>query len=247
MRRDVRAVPVGQAGARAATPPLSRQVRYVESWEELVSAQFDGEVNALCWKRTLDGDFDEVMTALGGNAGVVNLGDAQLGSLRLSPAGQAAVSAVLNDVKRLEGHGLEPELNYISTYPRDQTSVVATDVYSFHVDRAPRNVDTWLCTYSGAATQGLDNADAMRCVDIPERRQKLLQVYGGADDGGFRRFLRDGNYDLHYTASSDTSPWCFGVSHLWRVATLTPERRTKPCIHRAPPDVPGQARLLLIA
>lgn len=246
MRCERRAVPVESTGARDAVP-LTRQVRYVESWEELVSAQLSAEVNALCWRRTFDGDFGEVITALDGNAGVVNLCDAQLRSLRLSVAGQAAVGAMQSDVRRLEEHGLEPELNYITTYPRDQTSVVATDVYSFHVDRAPRDVDTWLCTYFGAATQGLDNADAVRRVDLPDSRQRLLQVYGGADDAGFRRFLRDGNYDLHYAASSGVTPWCFGVSHMWRVATLTPDRHIEPCIHRAPPDVPGKARLLLIA
>lgn len=225
----------------------SRQVRYVKSWEQLVSASFDGEVNALCWKRTLGGDFDELMSALTGNSGVVNLGEEQLRSLRLSDAGQAAVAAVMDDLNRLDEHGLEPELNYITTYPRDHTSVVATDVYSFHVDRAPCNVDTWLCTYHGAPSQGLDNRDAVRYVDVPERREQLLQVYGGADDAGFRGFLRDGNYDLHYAPLRGATPWCFGVAHMWRVATLTPERRVQPCIHRAPPDVPGRARLLLIA
>jgi hypothetical protein len=37
------------------------QIHYVNSFEELVSTAFVGDVNAICWHRKLLGDFSEII------------------------------------------------------------------------------------------------------------------------------------------------------------------------------------------
>lgn len=65
---------------------------------------------------------------------------------------------MLNDLRLLQALEREPVLNLIDGYPRDEDSgPVATDVFSFHVDRTPVEADTWLCTYHGAPSEGLRN------------------------------------------------------------------------------------------
>ena len=54
--------------------------------------------------------------------------------------------------------GLAPVLDLIHGYPRDEEGgPVPTDVYSFHVDSATTETDTWLCTYHGPTSDGLRN------------------------------------------------------------------------------------------
>lgn len=225
------------------------RVAYVSSFDELLAVEFDEVVVAACWERPFDADFEAVVKALGGRAGSRELDEAELIELELSAGGQRAVEQMVADLRRLTELGLEPELNLVHEYPRDATdAVVATDVYSFHVDRAPLGVDTWLCTYWGSPSEGLSNEHAVRRVDVPETRAALLRQFGGVEGPRFEAFLRDDHYDLHYVGTPDAEPWSFGVGHLWRVATAG-EKSPNPvaCIHRAPADVPGQARLLLIA
>jgi hypothetical protein len=45
-------------------------VRVVGSFEELITTPFRDGVNALCWPRTLDGDFGEVVDNLGLGKGI---------------------------------------------------------------------------------------------------------------------------------------------------------------------------------
>ena len=225
------------------------RLRRVKDFRALVETPLADGVNALCWERTLTGDFGEVVAELGSGEGITALDEARLLALPVSAAGRAASEVLLADLRLLRAHGLAPELNCIHGYPRDEEpGPVATDVYSFHADSAPVPADTWLCTYHGPASEGLRNEDALRRVDIPATRAELLRLYGGEDDEAFREFLHDHCYDLHYHPGPAAQPFSFGVGHLWRIALEYPGCPVPPCIHRAPPTAPGQPpRLLLIS
>lgn len=229
-------------------PPEYPRIQRVGSFQELVSTPFANGVNALCWERVLIGDFAEVVERLGVSEGVTPIDEARLCALSLSAAGRAAVEVLLEDQRLLREHGAAPVLNCFLGYPQDEEPVVLpTDVYSFHADSAPVEADTFLCTYHGAASEGLRNDEAQRRVDDPATRAELLKLFGGKDGAGFREFLNENCYDLHYAATPGARPYSFGVGNLWRIATDWPGSLVPPCIHRAPAIVPGQLpRLLLI-
>lgn len=223
-------------------------IRRVTSFQELVAAPFAAGVNALCWPRTLPGDFSEIVRLLGGGEDIMVLDEARLLALPVNGAGRVAVEFMLADLRLLHGRELGPVLNRIHAYPRDeQPGPVATHVFSFHVDSAPVEADTWLCTYHGPASEGLRNEDAVRRVDIPATRAELLKEFGGADDAAFRGFLAEHCYDLHHAPVAGARPYSFGRGNLWRIATEWPGSPVPPCIHRAPETAPGEARLLLIS
>jgi hypothetical protein len=207
-------------------PPGYNRVRTGGSFPELVATPFTGGVNAICWPRSLPGDFGAVVAALGGGEGIVALDE---GRLRALPVGAA--------------------LNCVHDYPRDEApGPVATDVFSFHADSAPIEADTWLCTYFGAPSEGLRNDEAQRRVELPATRAELLRQYAGADDAGFAAYLKENCYDLHYAPLPAAQPFSFGVGHLWRIAVDWPGSSVPPCIHRAPATMAGQPpRLLLIS
>jgi len=230
-------------------PPGYTRIKVVKSFEELVSTPFGNGVNALCWERTLAGDFGEVVERLGEGEGIATLDEARLGALGLSAAGRAAVAVLLEDLRLLGDLGLSPILDCIRSYPRDDDAgPVRTDVYSWHVDSATVEADTWLCTYFGATSEALRNDEAQRRVDIAETRAELLKTFGGEDDAGFAEFLRENCYDLHYAAAPHAQPIPFGVGNLWRIATEWPGSPVPPCIHRAPETQPDEPpRLLLIS
>ena len=230
-------------------PPDYPRIQRVNSFEELVTTPFAGGVNAFCWPRTLPGDFGEVVGLLGGSDDIMTLDDAQLRALPVSAAGRAAIEVLLEDQRLLREHGVAPVLNCIRSYPRDEVpAVVSTDVYSFHADSAPVEADTFLCTYHGAASEGLRNEDAQRRVELPATRAELLKLYGGADDADFAVFLSENCYDLHYAAVPSAQAYNFGMGNLWRIAVDWPGSPVPPCVHRAPENRPGQPpRLLLIA
>jgi hypothetical protein len=223
----------------------------VRDFHELVRAPFRGRVNALCWERTLSGDYAEVVRLIGQGSGepITPLDEELLLGLPLSDAGRVAAQQMLGDLRQLRELGLDPVLNCIHGYPRDESdSPVATDVFSYHADSAPIEADTWLCTYFGACSEGLHSQDAVRRVDVPATRAALLQRYGGPDDPGFEEFLREQCYELHYVPRPGAEPYSFGVGHLWRIATEFPGSPVPPCVHRAPSTRPGDpARLLLIS
>jgi len=226
---------------------LSR-IRQVRSFEELWSTRFDDGVNALCWERTLPGDYAEVIAKLGPGEGIVVLEDERIRSLELTPAGQLAAEAMLADQQLLRDHDLVPSLNCVyDCVCGFDAGTVPTDVTSFHVDSAPVEVDTWLCTYFGASSEGLRNEDALLKVEITEIREQLLKEYGGADDAGFAEFLHEHSYDSHYAPKPGATPYPFGTFALWRIATRWPDSPVPPCIHRAPENRPGSPRLLLIS
>ena len=231
-------------------PPTSQaRIRVVNSFAELVATPFGEGVNALCWARTLPGDFREVVERLDVPEEMMTLDEALLNALPLSDVGRLAVDILLEDQRLLRAHGLAPVLDCLQGYPRDDASeVVRTDVYSFHADRAPVEADTYLCTYHGAASEGVSNEEARRHVDRPGTRAKLLEQFGGADDDTFAEYLREHCYDLHYALEPGAQPFSFGVGNLWRIAVEYPGCPVPPCLHRAPEQRPGDpARLLLIS
>ncbi|MES2440945.1 MAG: hypothetical protein V4584_17910 [Verrucomicrobiota bacterium] len=232
-----------------APPPDHPRVKVVGSFHELLTTPFADGVNALCWPRALPGDFGEVAARLGAGDGIVPLDEEQLRSLPLGEAGRVAVEIMLEDRRLLREQDLDPEINAIHAYDRDETDgPVATDVLSFHVDSATEEADTWLCTYHGAPSEGLPNEDAMLRVDVPETRSELLGLHGGADDEAFREFLSENCYYLHYAPLAPARPYSFGVGNLWRIATDWPGSPVPPCIHRAPETRTGDpVRLLLIS
>ena len=230
-------------------PPGYTRIKAVRSFVELITTPMSNGINALCWQRTLPGDFCEIVGCLGVIREITTLDHTSLLALPLSPAGQTARDILIQDQYLLREAGLAPSLDCIPTYPRDaDAGPVPTDVYSFHADSATVVADTYLCSYTEAASEGLRNDEARRRVDIPETRAALLKLYGGADDDLFAAYLNDHCYDLHYAPIADARPFNFGLGNLWRIATEYPDSLVPPCIHRAPTTLPGRPpRLLLIS
>jgi hypothetical protein len=232
-----------------AFPAQSSSVRYVADFEALRSMPLDHGVNALCWKRTLPPGFDALAALLGPGKGVVSLDAETLRGLSGGQAVREAAEFMLADLTRLDALGLDPVLNLIHAYPRDDTDApVPTDVYSFHADSAPVPASTWLCTYAGAPTEALPEGQARRKIDDPATRATLRRAFGGPEGPDFEAFLRENCYDLHYAPTPGAQPFSFGLGNLWRIALSHPDSPVPPCIHRAPlcgtEDPP---RLLLIS
>lgn len=225
------------------------RIRVVNSFQELATTRFADGVNALCWPRRLAGDFAEVVAQFGPGEGIVSLDEDRLRRLSVSDAGRKAIETLLEDQRLLRDLALDPVLNCIHGYPRDENpGPVPTHVFSFHADSAPVETDTWLCTYHGAPSEGLRNEEARRRIDIPATRAELLRRFGGNDDATFLEYLNENCYDLHYAPSAQARPFSFGLGNLWRIAVEYPGSPVPPCIHRAPDPGPGQpSRLLLIS
>jgi hypothetical protein len=230
-------------------PPNYPRIKTVGSFEELISTPFVGGVNALCWQRMLTGNFREIVDGLGPGEGIVSIEDGCLGALTLSADGDLARKFVLEDLERLRRHDLQPGLDCVYSSVRDESGApVRTDVSSFHVDSATVQADTFLCTYVGAASEGLRNDQGCRHVDITETRAALLQLFGGEEGAEFVEFLNDHYYDLHYAPLPGAEPFSFGLGNLWRIATEYPGSPVPPCIHRAPfTELGTLPRLLLIS
>ena len=226
-------------------------VRRVQSWEELVATPFGEGINALCWERTLPGDYAEVVRLLGGGNGEAlrALEPEELRALRVGPEGRKAVEQMIADFELLRAQDLDPVLNCIYGYPRDEEpGPVVTDVFSFHADRAPFEAATFLCTYHGPSSEGLRPEDAVRRVDVPSTRAALRAAFGGEEGAEFEAFLAEFCYDLHYAPVTRAQPYSFGRGNLWRITTEFPGSPVPPCVHRAPDTQPGDpARLLLIS
>ena len=225
------------------------RLKVVGSFEELVRTPLSDGINALCWQRTLQGDFGEIVEKLGVGKGITSIDGERLLALDLSEAGQVAREVLLQDQELLRARELLPSLDCVNGYENAiESELLRTDVQSWHVDSATVEADTYLCTYFGAASEGLWNEEAMRRVDVPEFRAELLQLYGGADDAGFCDYLNENFLDLHYAPLPDARPFSFGLGHLWRIAIVYPGSPVPPCIHRAPVTLPGMPqRLLLIS
>lgn len=221
-------------------------IKPVKNFPALLATPFADGVNALCWQRALPGDYAEVVRLLGPGEGIVALDEDRLRSLEPGDRGQAAVGQMLADLALLRDAGRDPVLNIIYGYPRDEEGgPVPTDVLSWHVDSAPVEADTWLCTYHGAPSEGLRNDQAIRKVDDPKIRAQLLSLFAGEEGAAFDEWLNENHYDLHYAARPGAEPYSFGLFNLWRITCAWPGSPVPPCVHRAPAT--RSPRLLLIS
>lgn len=227
-------------------PGAEKQVRFVTSFHELVNTPYDGAVNAICWSREPAGDFSEIVNKLKPAGNITVLDEADLLALELSEAGRQARQTLLNDLEVLREHGAAPVLNLIRCYDRDDTHpFFPTDVYSFHADRSPVPAHTFLCTYYGAASEIVPNAQAQQKILIPEVRNELEKLYNGPAEA-FDTFLKENFFDLHYQAKPGANIIGLGLGQIWKLAVDYPQSNTLPCVHRAPEEKNGQPRLLLI-
>ncbi|MBS7233708.1 DUF1826 domain-containing protein [Flavobacterium psychroterrae] len=224
----------------------NNQIGVVSTFAELVHTNFKGEMNALCWYRNLDGDFNEVVTQLSLKENITEIYPKDLIALQLSEKGNIAREIILNDIQLLTDFGASPALNLLKCYERDdEFDFISTDVYSFHVDRSPIATDTFLCTYLGASSDIVSNMQAEQKILIPEIRAKLKELYDGPDEE-FENFLEENYFDLHYQLHDNAEPVNLGLGHLWRLAVDHPKKQVLPCIHRAPTENEDEYRLLLI-
>jgi hypothetical protein len=222
------------------------QIGIVATFDELVYNAFKGETNALCWYRNVEGDFNEIVNQLQLKENITEVHPKDLLALQLSEKGNLAREIILNDLQLLTDFGGSPSLNLLKCYERDEEfDFISTDVYSYHVDRSPIATDTFLCTYHGAASDIISNAQAEQKILIPEIREKLAALHNGPEEE-LEDFLKDNYFDLHYQAKPNATPVNLGIGNLWRLAVDHPEQQVLPCIHRAPIEKEGEYRLLLI-
>lgn len=222
------------------------QIGVVSTFAELIDRHFNGEMNALCWQRSLHGDFKEIIDKLELIENITEVTIDDLINLNLSVQGDLARDVILNDMQLLTELGASPSLNLLKCYERDDDfDFISTDVYSFHVDRSPIEADTFLCTYYGAASDIVPNDHVTQKILIPEIRAKLEALYDGPASE-FDDFLAEYFFDLHYQLKENAVPVNLGNGHLWRLAVDHPTQKVLPCVHRAPVENEGEFRLLLI-
>lgn len=219
------------------------RIHNVSNFQELISTRFNNEMNAICWERKLSGDFAEIVEAMPFEGNIKEVTKDELLALSLSEQGKRAREILLNDLALLQEHGAQPVLNLIKNYEKDDF-FFPTDVYSYHVDRSPVPTSTFLCTYHGASSDILPNAQAEQKILIPEIREQLKQLHDGEED--FETFLKEHFFDLHYQEKANAQPINLGIGHLWRLAVDHPDSPCLPCVHRAPHEKDGKTRLLLI-
>ncbi|MEY8760556.1 DUF1826 domain-containing protein [Chryseobacterium tongliaoense] len=225
---------------------MNNQIGVVSTFSELINTDFQGTMNAICWKRNLAGDFKEIVSKLQLKENITEVSVEDLSELKLSEKGNIARETILKDLQSLTDFGASPTLNLLKSYERDdEFDFISTDVYSFHVDRSPIMTDTFLCTYHGAASEILPNNQAEQKILIPEIRAKLKELYDGPE-AVFETFLKDYFFDLHYQPKPNAKPVNLESGHLWRLAVDHPGQKVLPCVHRAPVENDGEYRLLLI-
>ena len=223
-----------------------KQISVVSSFSELISSNFQGDRNAICWYRNLNGDFQEIVKKLQLKENITEISVDDLLALQLSEYGRLAREIIIADIQQLTELGASPTLNLIQNYERDdELDFISTDVYSFHVDRSPIPTDTFLCTYHGAASEILPNDQVEQKILVPEIREKLKNLHDGPE-AEFENFLEEYFFDLHYRAKPESKPVNLGLGHLWRLAVDHPTQQVLPCVHRAPIEIDGEYRLLLI-
>lgn len=223
------------------------QVHSVQSFKALTETPFVDQRNAIVWPRKLRGDFYEIVEKFEFSENMKELELEELMELDLSEAGQLARTTLIEDLKALEEHGVSPILNLIKAYERDDAyPLFPTDVYSYHVDRSPVPTDTFLCTYHGASSEILPNAEGEQKIQVPEIRAELKKLYGEEDEEGFKAFLSEYFFDLHYQAKAEAQTIKLGIGNLWKLAVDHPQSQVPPCLHRAPKENDGEVRLLLI-
>src|SRR6218665_95314 len=224
----------------------NQQVEVVSTFPELVNTHFQGTVNAICWERDLDGDFQEIVSKLTLEENITEVSAEDLAAIELSEKGQIARDIILKDLQLLSDHGALPSLNLLKNYERDEElDFISTDVYSYHVDHSPIASSTFLCTYFGAASDILPNDQAVQKIQISEIREKLRALHDDNDED-FEAFLKEYYFDLHYQPKPNAKPTNLGTGNLWRLSVDHPGQEVLPCVHRAPLEHEGEYRLLLI-
>jgi hypothetical protein len=224
----------------------NKQIHHVTNFHDLISTPFSGEINAMGWMRKLSGDFAEIVNKVALSGNITTIEEEELRALDLSEQGQIAREILLQDFEALSAYGASPILNVINNYDRDDSyPFFPTDVYSFHVDRSPIAVDTFLCTYYGDPSEILPNEQGIQKIHVPEIRAELRKLYHGEEEG-FDAFLQEHFFDLHYQAKPDAHLINLGVGNLWRLAVDHPDMKVPPCLHRAPVERSGLKRLLMI-
>ncbi|MBK6527212.1 MAG: hypothetical protein IPG07_17685 [Crocinitomicaceae bacterium] len=227
-------------------PETENHIHIVSSFEDLVLTSFQGSMNAICWKRELKGDFSEIVNKIELDGNITEIDPENLLELQLNEEGQLAREILLNDFNLLKEYSAAPALNVIKHYDRDEAhAFFPTDVYSFHVDRSPIPGATFLCTYYGAPSEIITNAQVQQKIRVPEIRNQLEKLYTGSPEG-FESFLSEHFFDLHYQPLLNAQPISLGLGHLWRLAIDHPESKVLPCVHRAPVEKDGELRLLMI-
>jgi hypothetical protein len=73
----------------------NNQVGVVVTFSELMNTDFQGNTNALCWHRNLDGDFKEIVTQLQLKDNITEVSIEDLLALQLSEKGSAAREIIL--------------------------------------------------------------------------------------------------------------------------------------------------------
>lgn len=223
----------------------NKHIHVVSTFSELIHLELEGDTNAVCWSRQLQGDFEEIVQKLQLEENITEVSIQDLSALKLSEQGSIARDTIIQDMQLLSECGASPSLNLLKQYERDdEFDFISTDVYSFHVDRSPIATDTFLCTYYGAASDILPNDQVQQKIQIPEIRNQLFNLYDGPETG-FESFLEEYFFDLHYQANDNAVPINLGTGHLWRLAVDHPTQQVLPCVHRAPVEN-DQLRLLLI-
>lgn len=225
---------------------VEKQVQKVELFRDLISTPFQGDINAICWSRSLVGDFSEIVNLVVLEGNMSELDEEDLLEMQVSESGQQAREILIADLKNLRDMGASPILNVIQHYERDDYyPFFSTDVYSFHVDRSPIPTNTFLCTYFGASSEIIANTQAEQKIQIPEIRAELQKLHHGSE-ADFSLFLTENFFDLHYQPKPNASIIDLGIGHIWRLAVDHPQSEVLPCIHRAPKEKNGERRLLLI-
>ena len=218
---------------------------FVNTFEELVSTPFEGKINALSWKREIEGDYEAIVNAFEFKENIIEIDRTDLNNLTLSEAGIIARNTILNDYELLQNQGASPVLNIIKYYEEDTSfPFFPTDVYSYHVDRSPIATNTFLCTYFGSPSELIPNEQAIQKITIPEIREQLISLFDG-ETTEFETFLSEHFFDLHYATKPNTQPINAEIGHIWRLAVDHPSSKVLPCVHRAPKEK-GKKRMLLI-
>lgn len=226
--------------------PNKNQIQAVTNFQDFISTPFQGDINAICWRRELKGDFSEIVKKAETQENITVLDEVALLKLELSEQGQFARDIIINDLKLLKEYGTSPTLNIIKYYERDEEHpFFPTDVYSFHVDRSPIPTETILCTYYGASSDILPNSQAEQKILVPEIRNELKKQFTGTDEE-FESYLIDNFFDLHYQAKPNAQLINLGLGNLWKLSVDHPNNPVLPCVHRAPLEKAGESRLLLI-
>src|ERR1051325_10304530 len=103
-------------------PPDYARIKRVNSFQELIATPFTCGINALCWERTLPGDFGEVVEQLGAGEAITTLDESLLLGLTVSATGRVAIDQLFEDYRLLKSNDLDPVLNCIREYPRDENA-----------------------------------------------------------------------------------------------------------------------------